>query len=149
MNLQPWHWVIIGLLLITVELFLPSFAALWFGVAALLTALLAWLLPVGLITQVVIWLVLSIIACVLWFALIQPKIKTRTKAGLGGAVIIGESGMIISAITPEGLGVVRFAVPKVGADQWRCRSDDGQPIVVGERVVVTAVMGNELVVAKK
>ncbi|OOS03582.1 hypothetical protein SAMN02745664_11118 [Moraxella cuniculi DSM 21768] len=149
MNLQPWHWVIIGLLLITVELFLPSFAALWFGVAALLTALLAWLLPVGLIMQVVIWLVLSIIACVLWFALIQPKIKTRTKAGLGGAVIIGESGMIVSAITPEGLGVVRFAVPKVGADQWRCRSDDGQPIAVGERVVVTAVMGNELVVAKK
>lgn len=149
MGLQPWHWAVIGMLLMIGELFIPSFAMLWFGVAALVTALLLWAVPMGLLSQVVIWLGLSIVVCILWFRLIQPRIKTRTKAGLGGSVIIGEIGMIVSPILTNGLGVVRFSVPKVGAAEWACRTLDGRPIEVGTRVIVTAVMGNELIVIPK
>ena len=49
----------------------------------------------------------------------------------------------------SGLGVVRFSVPKVGAAEWACRTLDGRPIEVGTRVIVTAVMGNELIVIPK
>lgn len=149
MGLQPWHWAVIGMLLMIGELFIPSFAMLWFGVAALVTALLLWVVPMGLLSQVVIWLGLSIVACILWFRLIQPRIKTRTKAGLGGSVIVGEIGMIVSPVMANGLGVVRFSVPKVGAAEWVCRTLDGRPIEVGTRVIVTAVMGNELIVMPK
>lgn len=149
MGLQPWHWAVIGMLLMIGELFIPSFAMLWFGVAALMTALLLWAVPMGLLSQVVIWLGLSIVVCILWFRLIQPRIKTRTKAGLGGLVIVGEIGMIVSPVLTNGLGVVRFSVPKVGAAEWACRTLDGRPIEVGTRVIVTAVMGNELIVIPK
>lgn len=149
MGLQPWHWAVIGMLLMIGELFIPSFTMLWFGVAALVTALLLWAVPMGLLSQVVIWLGLSIVVCILWFRLIQPRIKTRTKAGLGGSVIIGEIGMIVSPVLTNGLGVVRFSVPKVGAAEWACRTLDGRPIEVGTRVIVTAVMGNELIVMPK
>ncbi|OAV12933.1 NfeD family protein [Moraxella catarrhalis] len=149
MGLQPWHWAVIGMLLMIGELFIPSFAMLWFGVAALMTALLLWAVPMGLLSQVVIWLGLSIVACILWFRLIQPRIKTRTKAGLGGSVIVGEIGMIVSPVLTNGLGVVRFSVPKVGAAEWACRTLDGRPIEMGTRVIVTAVMGNELIVIPK
>ena len=149
MGLQPWHWAVIGMLLMIGELFIPSFAMLWFGVAALVTALLLWAVPMGLLSQVVIWLGLSIVACILWCRLIQPRIKTRTKAGLGGSVIVGEIGMIVSPVLTNGLGVVRFSVPKVGAAEWACRTLDGRPIEVGTRVIVTAVMGNELIVMPK
>lgn len=149
MGLQPWHWAVIGMLLMIGELFIPSFAMLWFGVAALVTALLLWAVPMGLLSQVVIWLGLSIVACILWFRLIQPRIKTRTKAGLGGSVIVGEIGMIVSPVLTNGLGVVRFSVPKVGAAEWACCTLDGRPIEVGTRVIVTAVMGNELIVMPK
>lgn len=149
MGLQPWHWAVIGMLLMIGELFIPSFAMLWFGVAALMTALLLWVVPMGLLSQVVIWLGLSIVVCILWFRLIQPRIKTRTKAGLGGSVIVGEIGMIVSPVLTNGLGVVRFSVPKVGAAEWACRTLDGRPIEVGTRVIVTAVMGNELIVIPK
>lgn len=149
MGLQPWHWAVIGMLLMIGELFIPSFAMLWFGVAALMTALLLWAVPMGLLSQVVIWLGLSIVVCILWFRLIQPRIKTRTKAGLGGSVIVGEIGMIVSPVLTNGLGVVRFSVPKVGAAEWVCRTLDGRPIEVGTRVIVTAVMGNELIVMPK
>lgn len=149
MGLQPWHWAVIGMLLMIGELFIPSFAMLWFGVAALVNALLLWAVPMGLLSQVVIWLGLSIVVCILWFRLIQPRIKTRTKAGLGGSVIVGEIGMIVSPVLTNGLGVVRFSVPKVGAAEWACRTLDGRPIEVGTRVIVTAVMGNELIVMPK
>ncbi|OAU95749.1 NfeD family protein [Moraxella catarrhalis] len=149
MGLQPWHWAVIGMLLMIGELFIPSFAMLWFGVAALVTALLLWVVPMDLLSQVVIWLGLSIVVCILWFRLIQPRIKTRTKAGLGGSVIVGEIGMIVSPVLTNGLGVVRFSVPKVGAAEWACRTLDGRPIEVGTRVIVTAVMGNELIVIPK
>lgn len=149
MGLQPWHWAVIGMLLMIGELFIPSFAMLWFGVAALVTALLLWAVPMDLLSQVVIWLGLSIVVCILWFRLIQPRIKTRTKAGLGGSVIVGEIGMIVSPVLTNGLGVVRFSVPKVGAAEWACRTLDGRPIEVGTRVIVTAVMGNELIVIPK
>lgn len=149
MGLQPWHWAVIGMLLMIGELFIPNFAMLWFGVAALVTALLLWVVPMDLLSQVVIWLGLSIVVCILWFRLIQPRIKTRTKAGLGGSVIIGEIGMIVSPVLTNGLGVVRFSVPKVGAAEWACRTLDGRPIEVGTRVIVTAVMGNELIVMPK
>ncbi|WP_049235612.1 NfeD family protein [Moraxella canis] len=149
MGLQPWHWAVIGMLLMMGEMFVPSFTMLWFGVAAIITALIAWLVPMGLLSQVVIWLSLSIVACVLWFKLIQPRIKMRTKAGLGGSVIIGEIGMIVSPVMTNGVGVVRFSVPKVGAAEWVCRTLDGHPIEVGTRVIVTAVMGNELIVIPK
>lgn len=149
MGLQPWHWAVIGMLLMIGELFIPSFAMLWFGVAALMTALLLWAVPMGLLSQVVIWLGLSIVVCILWFRLIQPRIKTRTKAGLGGSVIVGEIGMIVSPVLTNGLGVVRFSVPKVGAAEWACRTLDGHAIEVGTRVIVTAVMGNELIVIPK
>lgn len=149
MGLQPWHWAVIGMLLMIGELFIPSFAMLWFGVAALVTALLLWAVPMGLLSQVVFWLGLSIVVCILWFRLIQPRIKTRTKAGLGGSVIVGEIGMIVSPVLTNGLGVVRFSVPKVGAAEWACRTLDGRPIEVGTRVIVTAVMGNELIVIPK
>lgn len=149
MGLQPWHWAVIGMLLMMGEMFVPSFTMLWFGVAAIITALIAWLMPMGLLSQVVIWLSLSIVACVLWFKLIQPRIKMRTKAGLGGSVIIGEIGMIVSPVMTNGVGVVRFSVPKVGAAEWACRTLDGHPIEVGTRVIVTAVMGNELIVIPK
>lgn len=30
---EPWHWFVLGIALMLIELFLPSFAALWFGLA--------------------------------------------------------------------------------------------------------------------
>ena len=146
--MQPWHWLVLGLLLMMIELFVLSLTALWFGVAALATALVAWTLPIGLAVQIVLWLVLSIVCCVLWFRLIQPKIKNRTLSGLGGAVIIGEIGMIVQVSPVAQTGVVRFSVPKVGASEWVCRTLDGSPLSVGERVVVANVIGNELAVTK-
>ena len=52
--IQPWHWFCIGYLILS-ELILPAFAALWFGIAAIMVCFLYWLFPdISLTTQIVL-----------------------------------------------------------------------------------------------
>jgi len=143
---EPWHWLVLGIVLMIVEMFIPTFASLWFGAAAIIVAALAWLLPISILWQVLIWLGLAVLLMIAWFKYIKPLSVDRTKAGLGGSVIIGETGMLI--VKPQGnqLGRVRFSVPIVGADEWFCRTRE-QGVEVGDRVVVVDISGNELIVA--
>ena len=144
--LEPWHWLVLGFVLLIIEMFVPTFASLWFGGAAIIVAALAWLLPISLSMQIIIWLVLSAIFLLAWFKFIKPLSVDRTKAGLGGSIIIGETGMIIVAPQLERAGVVRFSVPIVGAAEWMCRTS-GEQVAVGDRVIVTDIVGNELIVS--
>ena len=144
--LEPWHWLVLGFVLLIIVMFVPTFASLWFGGAAIIVAALAWLLPISVSMQIIIWLVLSAIFLLAWFKFIKPLSVDRTKAGLGGSVIIGETGMIIVAPQLERAGVVRFSVPIVGAAEWMCRTS-GEQVAVGDRVIVTDIVGNELIVS--
>jgi len=144
--IEPWHWLVLGCVLLIVEMFVPTFASLWFGAAAIIVAALLWLIPIPVSVQIIIWLVLSAIFLVAWFKFIRPLSVDRTKAGLGGSVIIGETGMIIVAPQPERAGMVRFSVPIVGAAEWMCRTS-GEQVAVGDRVIVTDIVGNELIVS--
>lgn len=144
--IEPWHWLVLGFLLLIVEMFVPTFASLWFGAAAIIIAALSWLLPLSISVQIITWLVLSAVFLLAWFKFIKPLSVDRTKAGLGGSVIIGEIGMIIVQPRPETPGTVRFSVPIVGAAEWMCRTR-GEQVAIGDRVVVTDIVGNELVVS--
>ena len=144
--LEQWHWLVLGFVLLIIEMFVPTFASLWFGGAAIIVAALAWLLPISVSMQIIIWLVLSAIFLLAWFKFIKPLSVDRTKAGLGGSVIIGETGMIIVAPQLERAGVVRFSVPIVGAAEWMCGTS-GEQVAVGDRVIVTDIVGNELIVS--
>ncbi|WP_296406075.1 NfeD family protein [Psychrobacter sp.] len=143
---EPWHWLVLGGILIISEMFLTTFATLWFGIAAIIVALLSWLWPLPQVFQITLWLILSIVMVVLWFKFIQPLSVDRTKSGLGGSVIIGEKGMITVEPITNRLGTVRFSVPIVGATEWQCRTR-GETLEVGQRVVVVDIIGNELIVA--
>ena len=54
--------------------------------------------------------------------------------------------MIIVQPQSDRAGVVRFSVPIVGAAEWMCRTN-GEQVAVGDRVIVTDSVGNELVVS--
>lgn len=146
MTLEPWHWLVFGLLLMTAEMFIPTFFMLWFGVGAVLTAVIGFIVPLSPSGSVVIWLMLSLVFIAVWFKFIQPNFKNRTKAGLGASVIIGETGMLVRLPTSTQAGMVRFATPKAGASEWACRSTDS--LTVGDRVVIVDIIGNELLVKR-
>ncbi|WP_425917170.1 NfeD family protein [Acinetobacter sp. TSRC1-2] len=142
---EPWHWFVLGVLLILSELVLPAFAALWFGIAAILVGALLWLFPMmGFTTQLVIWIVLSVLCTLLWFKFIKPLSTDKTKAGLSREATIGQVGMVIQIHMEHDLITVRFPMPVLGSDEWNCRSLE--PVRVGDRVRVIDILGNELVV---
>ncbi|ENV79775.1 NfeD family protein [Acinetobacter ursingii] len=143
--LEPWHWFVLGIILMLSELILPAFAALWFGIAAIMVGVLLWLFPIMCLNiQIVMWIILSILCTILWFKFIKPLSIDKTKAGLSREATIGQIGMVIQVGLTHDQVVVRFALPVLGADEWNCRSLS--PVEVGDRVRVVDIMGNDLVV---
>lgn len=143
--LEPWHWFVLGILLMLSELVITAFAALWFGIAAIMVSVLLWLFPMmGITTQVIMWIILSVLCTLLWFKFIKPLSIDKTKAGLSREATIGQVGMVIRVGLSHEQIVVRFPLPVLGADEWNCRSL--APVAVGDRVCVVDIMGNDLVV---
>jgi len=42
---SPWLWLALGIMLVALEILVPSFVVIWPGLAAMLMALLVWLAP--------------------------------------------------------------------------------------------------------
>ena len=142
---EPWHWFVLGILLVLFELIIPSFAALWFGIAALIVCILLTIFPdMSFALQLICWGLLSIACTVLWFKFIKPLSIDKTKAGLPLEATIGQVGMVIHVGPQSDHVKVRFTLPVLGSDEWDCRALS--PVHVGDRVRVTDILGNELVV---
>jgi len=143
-----WYWLVFGMLLIIAELFIPSFTVFWFGLAAVITALILWLLPdMSLSWQLFIWAIASIVFTFLWFKFFKPLMTDRTKAGISREAVIGESGQVIKIPEESRRGIVRFATPLLGNDEWPFICE--QTVAAGDRIFVKEVSGNTLIVEKR
>ncbi len=146
-ELLPWHWFVFGIILVILEIFLASFVVLWFGAAALLVAGLLFLLPdLSQTYQIFIWSVLSAILAFAWFKYLKPLSVDKTKAGLSKEAIVGQIGQVIAVPAGDNRGKLRFSVPILGSEEWHFISEDSTEL--GDRVRVTDVSGNTLVIKK-
>lgn len=147
-----WYWFVFGMVLLLVELALPSFTALWFGLGAFIVGVILMLVPgLSLAMQLVIWAVMSCVMIFLWFKFVRPKSVDKTLAGLSREAVVGESGTVISLPIGDRRGVVRFAVPILGNSEWPFLTRDDTVNTVlqtGDRVRVVEVYGNQLLVEK-
>lgn len=142
-----WHWIVLGFALMLLEIFLPTFTALWFGAAAVLVGGLLWLMPnLPLPLQLLLWAALSAALTWAWFRYLKPLSVDRTKAGMSREAILGEVGQVLRLPVGEERGVVRFPAPVLGDDEWLFISQD--VLQLGDRVRVVDVSGNALMVVK-
>ena len=146
-KLAYWHWLVFGMLLILAEIFVPSFTIFWFGLAAVMVSAILLLLPLlSFSSQLFLWAGASCLMTLLWFRFFKPMMVDRTKAGISQEALLGQTGQVIKVPVEGRNGVVRFAVPLVGSDEWSFFCD--QPVAVGDRVIVRDISGNALVVQK-
>jgi hypothetical protein len=130
------------------ELAIPSFTIFWFGLAGLLVGIILFLVPaVGFTWQLFIWAMGSCVMTLLWFKFLKPLMADRTKAGISREAIVGESGQVIRAPADKQRGTVRFTTPILGAEEWPFICDS--EVRIGDRVVVTDISGNTLIVSKR
>ena len=142
-----WHWLVVGMLLIIAELFVPSFTIIWFGLGAIVVALLLMTLPgLSLSWQLLVFALASCLFTLLWFKFIKPLMTDRTKAGMGREAALGESGQVIRVPSEGSRGVVRFSIPVLGEDEWSFICNE--PVLPGDRVKIKEISGNTLIVVK-
>lgn len=146
MHFEWWHWAVAGIALILAELAVPAFVLVWFGLGALVVAVILATLPeIGVTAQLSAWLGVSVALVALWFKLFKPNFH-KTRVGMSDANVIGEIGLLTREVAPFQKGEVRFQKPMVGSEIWPCMADDAIP--VGTRVKVLTVEGSFLKVGR-
>lgn len=137
-----WHWWVVALILVILEMVMPGFFLLWIGVAAGITGLLLLLVPTSpWQLQFVVFGVLAIGSIVAArFYIRRNPIETDDRTlNRRGEQYVGRVFTIDEAII-NGIGKVR-----VGDSVWRAAGPD---LPAGERVKVVGVDGTMLKVEK-
>ena len=66
-SIDFWHWLILGVLLIILEVFAPGAFFLWLGVSASVVGAILWMLPgTSWEIQLLIFSVISVVSIALW-----------------------------------------------------------------------------------
>lgn len=137
-----WLWGAIGLVLLAAEMATGTFYMLWFGVAALIVALLTWLMPsMGASVQLFLFAVLSIGSLFVWRTYYK-KTSSDSRVGQAQGEEVGRVGTMIEPVTPMQIGRIQFTQGVMGSREWAAVSN--QTIEAGANAVVVAVEGNSL-----
>lgn len=146
-TLEYWHWIVFGLLVSVLEIFVMSFVLLWFGLSAVAVGLLLTIIDISLTVQILLWIFLSAFNVFAWFKWVSPRLKNKTLSGMAREKMLGQIGTVIE-FNPmhEGRGTLRFPAPILGADEWQfiCEGE----LKVGDRVSIKEFSGNALIVTK-
>lgn len=139
-TLDPhWSWLALGLVLAIGEMVIPGVFLIWLAIAAILTGLLAWAVPIGVPVQIVIFAVLAIALVFMGkrylrsnpIEPVDPVMNDR------GARLQGEVVTITHAID-GGSGRARH-----GDTEWLVKGPDAEP---GTRMRVSGHDGAVLLV---
>lgn len=139
-NLEAhWVWLAIGLILASAEMALPGLFLIWLAGAALITGITAWLLPIGLPVQIVLFAVLAIVAVFTGRTYLRanPVAEADPKMNRRGARLTGETAVVTQAIV-GGSGRIHH-----GDSEWIARGPDTAP---GTRVRIVGSDGAVLLV---
>lgn len=134
-QLQHWHWWVLGVVLLILEVTAPAVFFLWMGAAAGLVGLLLLLFPeMGWQAQVVWFSVLSVGSIGLWHGFLKqrPTFTDQPRLNRRGSNYIGR---IFTLDEPIVNGVGRL---RVDDTMWKVGGPDTP---AGDRVKVTGVDG--------
>jgi len=135
-----WHWWVIGIVLLGIEIFAPGFWFLWMAVAAGVVGVIVLALPdVSWQTQVLLFAVLAVSSMIAWRAYQRknPTISDQPNLNRRGAQYVDRVFTLDEAIV-NGTGKIR-----VDDSTWKVTGDD-QP--QGAKVKVIGVDGTVLTV---
>ncbi|MDQ7075079.1 MAG: NfeD family protein [Gammaproteobacteria bacterium] len=136
--MSHWSWLILALLLVMLEVFVPSTFFLWMGVAAGLVAALLWLLPdLSWQAQWLLFGLFSLLSLTFWFRFAkkvplqsdEPLLNQRAQQQVGKVLVLQEA--IVN----------RRGKVRIGDSVWLVEGDDR---AAGEQVTVLSVQGSIL-----
>ena len=134
-----WAWLALGLALAVGEMTIPGVFLIWMAGAAVITGLVAWVVPLSVPLQVVLFAVLSVAAVFTgrnWLRA-NPIVAADPMMNDRGGRAVGET-VLVTTVIEGGEGRV-----KLGDSEWIAKGPDAEP---GTRMRVTAHNGSVLLV---
>jgi len=141
-DLTFWHWMVLGVILVIIELIVPGIWFLWLGLGALGTGLTVLLVDqISWQYQVTIFCGFSVASIFIGRMVYKRGKQSEDHPNLNrrGETFVGQVYALTEA-TDQGLGRV-----KIGDSIWRVRlALAGAELAAGDRVKVTGVDGATL-----
>lgn len=133
-------WVIIGIVALSVDIITSTFLFVWFTVGAI-GAIIAEILNYPFTTQLMVFLVISVVLIVICYPIVKKNIKKyvkptplREETYVGKEIIVDEEMVKNNALRIDGV-------------YWNIK-DQGDTLKKGDMVKVTALEGNRLIIKK-
>jgi len=143
--LGPWTWVAVGLLILGIEIMMPSTFLLWPGLSALVVGLITLIIGNEAAiwpwqAQVLVFLILSIVIAIVGKRIMKNKDYNKSEnpnLNERGAQLIGQTAILADPIA-NGMGRI-----KIGDTTWRVKGDDAK---AGAKVTVVDYDAGTLIV---
>jgi membrane protein implicated in regulation of membrane protease activity len=138
MTMEWWHWLLVGLVLLGMEIMTPGgFFIVFFGVGALVVGLLV---GAGLVTTLWMeWLLfstVSIASLVLFRKRLLDRFKTRSAQGPHDVPVLGEVATLVEDLAPGAVGKAEMR-----GTSWSVRSREDRMLPRGTRCRVVEMDG--------
>jgi len=130
-----WHWLILAVALVVIEVIAPSAFFMWMGFSAAVVGVIVYLVPdIGWEYQIILFAVFSIVSIALWkrFATKNPTKTSHPTLNRRGEQYVGRSFTLEEGIV-NGIGKI-----KVDDSIWKISGDD---CAAGTKVKVTDIDG--------
>ena len=139
-NIQFWHWWVLAIACIVLEVFAPGAVFIWFGASAAVVGLILLALPeLTWQMQLIIFSVLSVLSIVGWHMYRKkvPEEDHHPTLNKRGEELIGRTVTLTEPI------VNNFGKIRVDDTMWKIQGED---VASGNKVQITAIEGTTLIV---
>ena len=110
-----WHWIVLGIILLILEMNMGTFFMLGLGVAAIIVGIIDTLLDTSFTMELSIWMLLSILAIAAWFKWFrEPPLTDSGQSNYR----LDTLGIVMEDIQPHSRGKVTFDAPVLGNTSW-------------------------------
>ena len=132
-----WHWIVLGILFIILEMATGTFITLGFGIAAVVVGLLDLAIDMNILAQLILWILFSVAVITVLFKYFksQPTVSNTGQSDNG----FDTKGTVTKTIEAHSRGKVKFDSPVLGNSVWHASADE--MLNVGDRVTIKEVNG--------
>lgn len=139
-DIQYWHWWVLGIICLTIEIFAPGAIFLWFGASAAVLGILLLVMPdLTWQVQITLFSVLSILSIIGWrqYRKKVPEENIYPTLNKRGEELIGRTFTLDEPI------VNNYGKIRVDDTMWKINGSDAG---VGQKVKVVSLDGTVLMV---
>ena len=96
MELLWWHWLVLGMVLIGIEMLTPTFFLIWFGLGALLVGAVVAMARLSFAVQVLGWAVASLLMTWVWMRYFRNPDRTHAGQAKEGVLFYTQQKMTMT-----------------------------------------------------